>query len=148
MVTVATAGAACGIGIARGQPLEPFLDVGRRALTSPSGLVPLDWLAVFGGLAVHALWMTIWGAVFFIVARQLRGRWLLLAAIVASALLLWVSSGAAPSTLGALRGLAASRWQTISFGVVLGIARFAGVALQRVVLSPAADGTTEHGVQA
>jgi hypothetical protein len=132
LAAAVTAGALVGLGMRHEAALQPFLQAGRSLLTTSSGLVPLAWLALAGGLAIHLAWMTAWGLAFTLLAPNWPRSRLALFAVGFVAVLGVTASLRMPRALGVV-GMASLTAPQLAFVLALmAAALFAGVRLAPV----------------
>lgn len=131
IVGAATAGAVVGVGLRSGDALAPFLNAGRALLTTSSGLVPLPWLALVGGVALHVMLMLAVGGLFALLALGARGAMLGVLAALYAALLAFAARRLGAGAMGAVGFLPLSQAQSIFLMALLAAALFAGVTWAR-----------------
>lgn len=131
IVGAATGGAIVGIGLRRGDALAPFMNAGRALLTMPNGLVPLPWLALVGGVALHVMLMLTVGGLFALVALRARGVLLGLLAALYAALLAFAAKELGSGAMGAVGFLPLSRAQAVFLMALFAAALFAGLSWAR-----------------
>lgn len=86
VAAAATAGVLIGFGRARGAALAPINAVAHMVVGSRALLFDhFDAVVTSTGLALHVLYVLIWGVLFSLVAARLRGARLLVAALAAAA---------------------------------------------------------------
>jgi len=119
------------MGLRRGDALGPFMNVGRALLTTSSGLVPLPWLALVGGVTLHPALMLLVGGVFAFLALRTRGVLLGAAAVLYAALVAVAANATGSGVLGAFGVLPASRVQSMFLMALFAVALFAGVTWAR-----------------
>ena len=132
IVGATTAGAVIGVGLRHGDALEPFMIAGHALLSTSSGLVPLPWLALAGGLALHLMLMLVVGGLFALVALRARGPVLALGAASYAVCVALAAQWMGPAALGAFGALLSTRPQWIFLMALLASALIAGVRWSRV----------------
>ncbi|MGQ0765765.1 MAG: hypothetical protein ACT4OZ_08880 [Gemmatimonadota bacterium] len=132
LAAAATAGALVGLGLRHEAALQPFLNAGRAFLSTSSGLVPLAWLALIGGLMLHFAWMTAWGIAFTILSWRSSGRRKAITAVVLVTLLGLLVTMRTPSLLGVVGSAALTVPQLVFVLALMAIALLAGARLAPV----------------
>ena len=124
IASAATAGAIVGLGARHGAALLPFTIAGRSIV----GAAPAA-AASMAGVALHVVWMIVWGACFTLVAAPLRGARLFIGAVV-FALVVWgISTYAAPGVNPVFRVAALTTVQMIVAYALLAVALVIGMRL-------------------
>lgn len=132
LAAAATAGALVGLGLRHDAALQPFLAAGRAFLSTSSGLVPLAWLAILGGLLLHVVWMTAWGLAFTLLSWKRSGRRKAIMAVGLVTLLGLLMTMRMPSALGVVGSAALTVPQLIFVLALMVIALLAGARLAPV----------------
>jgi hypothetical protein len=108
------------------------MNAGQALLSTSSGLVPLPWLALAGGLALHLMLMLVAGGLFALVALRARGPVLALGAASYAVCIALAAQWVGPSALGAFGTLLSTRPQWIFLMALIAFALMAGVRWSRV----------------
>jgi hypothetical protein len=132
IAAAATAGALVAFGHAHGATLRPINAVAHVLLGSRALLFDeFDPVVTIAGLIVHVISLAIWGVIFAVLARPLRGAALLLAGVVFAALAYLADYAILPAQLRPGFENVISRAEIIIVYVVLGVSIAVGLKLAR-----------------
>ena len=131
VLAAATGGALVGLGWRHGAALAPFLAYGRSTLALVGLLrVPLP-VALVAGVAMHTVWMILWGVCFTVVAAPLRTVMSAILAVTISGLIGLLSVTILPGAMGAALGASLSAPQRLLILMLVALSLVAGTRLAR-----------------
>lgn len=126
-----TAGTLIGLGYRHSAATAPFEILGRAFIARFTGVLLADSAATWIGLALHFLWMLLWGLCFALFASRLRGIALVVAGVLFAAFVGTVAATVAPGALGAGTMAAFSTPQMIFFLALLALSLALGMRFAR-----------------